>query len=96
MRRDLHRFGWTHEDFGRFFTRLGWDELRPVVPADRIMLIAARHDRFFDPRIVEDMWRKWGETEIHWYPTSHMGFLPHALDAGGHLRRFVDRLYPRG
>jgi hypothetical protein len=95
MRKDLERFGWTHEDFGRFFTEIGWDDLRPVIPQDRILLFAARRDHFFDPKVVEAMWKAWGEPEIHWYPTSHMGFIPHVLDAFGHLRRFIDRLHPR-
>jgi dienelactone hydrolase len=92
MRRDLARFGWTSEDFGDFFTRIGWDELGPVIPADRILLLAAEKDHFFDAEILRDMWKRWGEPEIHWYPTSHMGFIPHMPSAIGHLRRFVNGL----
>ncbi len=95
MRKDLARFGWNHEDFGDFFTKIGWDELTSVIPSNRIMLIAARDDRFFSPAIVEDMWEQWGKPEIHWYPTSHMGFIPYVLSAVGHLRRFINRLYPK-
>ncbi len=94
MRKDLARFGWTHEQFGDFFTRIGWDQLTSVIPSDRVMLIAARDDRFFDATIVEQMWKQWGEPEIHWYPTSHMGFIPYVPSAVGHLRRFINRLYP--
>lgn len=90
MREDLARFGWTHEDFGSFFTKIGWDELKPVIPRDRIMLLAARNDHFFSAEDVEKMWKQWGEPEIHWYPTSHMGFLPYVMSAFGHLRRFID------
>jgi len=94
MRKDLAHFGWTHEDFGKFFTKIGWDELKSVIPSERIMLLAARDDHFFLSSIVERMWEQWGKPEIHWYPTSHMGFIPYVLGAVGHLRRFVDRLYP--
>jgi len=94
MREDLARFGWTHEDFRNFFTKIGWDGLKPVVPSDRIMLVAARDDHFFSRAVVEDMWEQWGEPEIHWYPTSHMGFIPYIPSAVSHLRGFLDRLYP--
>ncbi|MEM7435642.1 MAG: alpha/beta hydrolase family protein [Myxococcota bacterium] len=89
MRENLRRFGWTPADFGAFFTRLGWDELRPAIPLNRIMLLAARDDRFFPALDVEAMWRLWGEPEIRWYPTSHMGFIPHLPGAFGELRRFI-------
>lgn len=95
MRSDLARFGWTHEEFGAFFTGIGWDEMMPKVPTDRIILLAARDDHFFSRTDVEAMWRLWGEPEIHWYSTSHMGFIPHIIDAFGHLQRFIDRLHPR-
>ena len=94
MRKDLAGFGWTHEDFGAFFSKVGWDALRPKLPTDRLMLLAARDDHFFAAADLEAMWRAWGEPEIHWYPTSHMGFTPHILSALGQLRRFVDRLHP--
>jgi hypothetical protein len=38
-------------------------------------MFAASDDRFFDPAIVEEMWRRWGRPAIRWYPGSHMGFL---------------------
>lgn len=95
MRKDLAGFGWSPNDFGSFFTRIGWEELEPAIPTDRIVLFAAEKDRFFDPGVLEAMWRRWGEPEIHWYPTSHMGFIPHLLGAIGHLRRFLERLQPK-
>lgn len=92
MRKDLRRFGWTPQDFGAFFTRIGWDELMPVIPTERILLFAAEKDRFFDPDDLRAMWSQWGEPEIHWYPTSHMGFVPHMPSVIGHLHRFIDGL----
>jgi len=92
MRKDLRRFGWGPGNFSEFFTRVGWDELTPVIPPDRILLLAAEKDRFFDPDVLRTMWRLWGEPEIHWYPTSHMGFIPHMPSAIGHLHRFIDGL----
>ena len=92
MRKDLARFGWNPSDFGDFFERIGWNELGPGVPSERILLLAAEHDRFFDAEVMRAMWRRWGEPEIHWYPTGHMGFIPHMPSAIGHLRRFVQRL----
>lgn len=94
MRRDLARFGWTPREFGDFFERIGWNDLRPVLPVDRILLFAAEHDRFFDPQVLRTMWERWGRPEILWYPTSHMGFVPHVPSMMRHLRRFIDRISP--
>lgn len=92
MRKDLARFGWAPRDFGAFFTRIGWDELTPLIPTERLLLFAAEKDHFFDPEVLRAMWLRWGEPEIHWYPTSHMGFIPHMPGAVGQLRRFTDGL----
>ena len=92
MREDLQRFGWTPRDFGAFTTRIGWNELEPVIPKERICLFAARDDHFFRASVVRTMWRRWQKPKIHWYPTSHMGFLAHLPNAVSRLRTFVDGL----
>lgn len=90
MRRDLRSFGWSRDDFSEFVTALGWNDLQPQLPADRIFLVAASEDAFFDPRVVEAMWKRWGEPAIRWYPTSHMGFLVHLPEVLGSMREFID------
>ncbi len=92
MRKDLVAFGWTPREFGEFFTRIGWDELLPVIPKERILLFAAEKDRFFDAEVLRRMWRRWGEPAIYWYPTTHMGFIPHMPRAIIRLREFVRAL----
>jgi hypothetical protein len=91
MRRDLQSFGWGHDEFPKFVADIGWNELAPVLPAERIFLIAASADRFFDPGVVRTMWRRWGKPAIRWYPTSHMGFLTHLPAALRLMREFIDR-----
>jgi len=39
--------------------------------------LRARDDHFFRASVVRAMWRRWGKPRIHWYPTSHMGFIAH-------------------
>jgi pimeloyl-ACP methyl ester carboxylesterase len=94
MRRDLKAFGWRKKQFDDFVRGVGWDELRPKLPADRVLMIAASEDRFFDPRLVRRLWRRWGKPAIHWYPTSHMGFLTHLPEALAVMREFIDRRVP--
>jgi dienelactone hydrolase len=94
MRADLARFGWTPHDFAAFTERIGWNALRPVIPPERIHLFAADDDHFFRPEVVRQMWKRWGEPAIQWYPGSHMGFLPHIPDAVRRLRAFVEALEP--
>jgi pimeloyl-ACP methyl ester carboxylesterase len=92
MRKDLASFGWTPREFGEFFTRIGWDDLLPVIPTERILLFGAENDRFFDADVLTAMWRRWGEPEIHWYPTTHMGFVPHMPGAISRVNEFVREL----
>ena len=91
MRRDLRSFGWGIDEFGEFVAKLGWYELRPVLPVERILLFAASEDRFFAPDVVRDMWKRWGKPAIHWYPTSHMGFIAHLPEALRLMRKFIDQ-----
>jgi dienelactone hydrolase len=91
MRRDLRSFGWGRKEFGAFVRSVGWYDLRPQLPADRIFMIAASDDRFFDPRLVERLWKRWGKPAIRWYPTSHMGFIAHLPEALGAMREFIDQ-----
>jgi dienelactone hydrolase len=91
MRRDLHAFGWGQKEFAAFVDSMGWYGLRPKLPAKQVLLIAASQDRFFDPRLVEAMWARWHKPAIHWYPTSHMGFITHLPEALRSIRDFIDR-----
>jgi dienelactone hydrolase len=91
MRRDLRSFGWGQREFAAFVDSLGWYELVPKLPVERILLIAASEDRFFDPRAVKAMWRRWQKPAIHWYPTSHMGFIARLPEALRLIREFIDR-----
>ena len=77
MRRQLAGFGWSPDDFRGFVERIGWYDLRPRIPAERIHLFAASSDRFFDRAVVEQMGRDWGLSDVRWYDASHMGFLVH-------------------
>ena len=92
MRRELAGFGWGVDEFRRFVGDIGWYDLAPVVPVERIHLFAASEDLFFDPKLVEEMRRNWGSPAIQWYPCSHMGFIPRLPMVLGEIRRFTDRL----
>ncbi|MGH0035931.1 MAG: alpha/beta hydrolase [Myxococcota bacterium] len=92
MRDDLAKFDWTPADLGAWMERLGWSDLRPVIAPERIHLFAGREDLFFSPELVTDMWKRWGEPAIQWYPCSHMGFVAHLPDATRRLRAFVEAL----
>jgi len=91
MRRQLRGFGWEPQDFRGFVERIGWYDLRPLVPPDRIHPFAASSDRFFDPKVVERMAREWAIPEVRWYSSSHMGFLAHLPGVVAEMRRVVDR-----
>lgn len=90
MRRDLRSYGWGEREFGDFVAAMGWYELRPKLAAHQILVVAASQDRFFDPGVVRAMWKQWGKPSIHWYESSHMGFLPYLPRALRQMQAFVD------
>jgi pimeloyl-ACP methyl ester carboxylesterase len=92
MRRELAEFGWSTEEFAAFFHDIGWNELTSKLPPERILLLAASDDRFFDPEVVEAMWERWGRPRIEWYPASHMGFFRFANEFLTRIREFVDEI----
>lgn len=63
---------------------LGYEELRrafrvhsplahpPLVPRERLLIIAGRGDRIVPPEHPSALWRHWGEPRIHWFDGSHL------------------------
>jgi pimeloyl-ACP methyl ester carboxylesterase len=92
-RRDLRRFGWRREDFAQLVADLGLPALRPLLPAKRIFIYAASDDRFFDPQVVEKMWRDWKRPQIRWYDSSHMGFLRYMPEVLANVRSVIDHSF---
>lgn len=92
MRRELAGRGWSPADLHAFMDSIGWNTLRPRIPAERMLWIAARYDRFFLPEKVEALWRRWGEPRIHWYAGGHMEIAFNLWDAVGRMGRFVREL----
>jgi pimeloyl-ACP methyl ester carboxylesterase len=91
MRRELRRFGWGTPELEKFFTEIGWNDLNPRLSPERIQLFAASDDRFFDAKVVKEMWRRWGRPAIQWVPSSHMGFIAHLPEVVAQVRNFIDR-----
>jgi pimeloyl-ACP methyl ester carboxylesterase len=96
MRRELRQFGWDVEEFGKLMSEMGWQELLPKLPPQQIHLFAASNDRFFDPAVVEAMWRRFGQPPIRWYPCSHMGFIAHLPEVIGPVRALIDGRHAAG
>ena len=89
-RSELGQFGWSAADFRKFVADIGWYDLRPKLSPEGIQIFAASNDRFFDPAVVETMWRQWRRPPIRWYPCSHMGFIAHLPEALRTMREFID------
>ncbi|MCB9751310.1 MAG: alpha/beta fold hydrolase [Myxococcales bacterium] len=90
MRRRLREDGWAPGALRRGVEASAWSRLELAIPSSRVQLFAAARDAFFRPELVESMWRRLGEPEIHWYPTSHIGFIPRLPLAFRQMRRFID------
>ena len=44
----------------------------PLLPHERLMIVAGRGDRITPPDQAESLWRHWGECAIHWFPGGHL------------------------
>ena len=78
MRRELGRHGWTPADLRRFMHDVGAYRWRPLIPAERILLVAGEHDRFLRAERVKAQWELWGRPRLHWYPGGHLGIFTQA------------------
>jgi len=73
MRTDLRARGWSGADVESYVQRVGLNDWTPVLPRERIFFVAGRYDRFLRPDRVIEIWRRWGEPAIDWYPGGHLG-----------------------
>lgn len=44
----------------------------PLLPRERLMVVAGRGDRITPPDQAERLWQHWGECAIHWFPGGHL------------------------
>jgi pimeloyl-ACP methyl ester carboxylesterase len=44
----------------------------PLLPRQRLMIVAGEGDRITPPDQAEMLWRHWGECAIHWFPGGHL------------------------
>lgn len=44
----------------------------PLVPRERLMIVAGEGDRITPPDQARTLWRHWGECAIHWFPGGHL------------------------
>ncbi|MCA9773210.1 MAG: alpha/beta hydrolase family protein [Myxococcales bacterium] len=95
MREELKGYGWDHKQLDDFLRAAGWHDLRPVIPRERIFMIAAEHDKFLTPERVRALWKSWGEPPIYWFPGGHTGFLPYMWEYLGAAKRFFESLGDR-
>ena len=55
---------------------------KPLLPPERLMLVAGAGDRLAPPKHTRLLWEHWGRPRLHWFPGNH---LLH-LDQGRYLR----------
>ena len=74
MKSDLEAFGIDASRRRELFTRLGLASLRPVLPRERQLWIAAESDVYITAPLVRQQWEEWGRPPIEWIPGGHMTF----------------------
>jgi alpha/beta hydrolase family protein len=76
VREDLAQTGLLNrEKLEIFWGTISPSRWRPVVPQDRILLVAGQYDRIMLPGSVERLWRAWGRPEVRWLARGHYTLL---------------------
>lgn len=63
---------------------------QPLLPPDRLLLIAGAGDRFTAPHFVNLLHQHWQGSDIHWFPGNHVVHL-HQADYLRLMKQFMDR-----
>jgi hypothetical protein len=95
MKEDLERFGVDRERRRDLFARLGLADLKPVLPPERQLWVAARDDQYIKADLVEAQWRACGRPPIEWIPGGHMTFPLHVGKVLLRLKAFLATLPSR-
>ncbi|MFV0277039.1 MAG: alpha/beta hydrolase family protein, partial [Parahaliea sp.] len=61
---------------------------QPVLPKERLMIIAGAGDRLAPPKHARLLWEHWCRPDIHWFPGNHVLH----LDRGSYLRKIGEFL----
>lgn len=93
MRSDLERFGIDRKQRKELFDRLGLARLRPKLPRDRQLWIAAENDVYITAEHVREQWREWGEPRIDWIPGGHITFPLYIGRMVASMKRFHEALH---
>lgn len=63
---------------------------KPVLPAERLMVIGGAGDRFTSPQFVNILHEHWAGSAMHWFPGNHLVHL-HQPDYLRLMKQFMDK-----
>ncbi len=89
FRRELATFGWGPEHVGEYLRDLGFADLMPAIPKDRILLIAGRYDRILRPERLDELWKRWGEPPRAWFDGGHVEMFRYLRGPVHEMRAFL-------
>ncbi|MBK7973650.1 MAG: alpha/beta hydrolase family protein [Deltaproteobacteria bacterium] len=92
FRRELATFGWGPEHVGDYLRELGFQELKPAIPKDRILLIAGKYDRILRPERLKALWTRWEEPHLAWFEGGHVEMFRYLRGPVREMRTFIDGL----
>ncbi|MBK7974918.1 MAG: alpha/beta hydrolase family protein [Deltaproteobacteria bacterium] len=92
MRGELESHGWSPADVSAYMALVGIADLKPVIPPQRILLVAGKYDRLLSADRTEALWKRWGEPPIHWFPAGHLGIFTQLPGTIAVVRRFLEGL----
>jgi hypothetical protein len=91
VRARLRAVGLSLKDLRRLFAVISPLSYKPLLPQERLMIIAGVADRLAPPKQARLLWDHWDRCPIHWFPGNHVIH----FDRGTYLRemgRFLNRI----
>jgi len=94
LRLELAEHGWKEEDFESYVRKVGFSDLKPSIPKERILLVAGLYDRFLTPERITDLWRHWDYPPIHMFEGGHVGLVANMQSTIHAIKEFLCDIEP--
>jgi hypothetical protein len=72
VRKEAEARGVTLELVNQLYSAHGPLELTPVLPRERLMIVAGKGDQICTTEQIDRLWRHWDEPRIHWFSGGHV------------------------
>lgn len=88
-KRQLLQGGVTRAKLEQYWGILGPGNWKPLLPKERILMLAGKFDPIVTPSNVEKLWHAWDKPAIRWYPCGHGTIALYYRESVSEIVRFM-------